>query len=157
MANLEKFYIPQYDKAGIYAVVNRTKMTAYVGQSTNIKKRALQHKTGIQNGTHNVKEINEDKEDEFTFLVLHKFYNEEVAKSKLDFYEKIYMFTLAKAGFKLYNKNDVGYYKNILDIAAYMCNDIAFELGTDENLKDAYFEKYGKHYCYDIKIANNRK
>lgn len=88
MANLEKFYIPQYDKAGIYAVVNRTKMTAYVGQSTNIKKRALQHKTGIQNGTHNVKEINEDKEDEFTFLVLHKFYNEEVAKSKLDFTKK---------------------------------------------------------------------
>ena len=80
MANLEKFYIPQYDKAGIYAVVNRTKMMAYVGQSTNIKKRALQHKTGIQNGTHHVKEINEDKEDEFTFLVLHKFYNEEVAK-----------------------------------------------------------------------------
>lgn len=68
MANLEKFYIPQYNKAGIYAVVNRTKMMAYVGQSTNIKKRALQHKTGIQNGTHNVKEINEDKEDEFTFL-----------------------------------------------------------------------------------------
>lgn len=26
MANLEKFYIPQYNKAGIYAVVNRTKM-----------------------------------------------------------------------------------------------------------------------------------
>ena len=99
MANLEKFYIPQYDKAGIYAVVNRTKMMAYVGQSTNIKKRALQHKTGIQNGTHNVKEINEDKEDEFTFLVLHKFYSEEVAKNKLDFCEKIYMFTLAKAGF----------------------------------------------------------
>ena len=24
-------------------------------------------------------------------------------------------------------------------------------------IKDAYFEKYGKHYCYDIKIANNRK
>lgn len=46
MANLEKFYIPQYDEAGIYAVVNRTKMMAYVGQSTNIKKRALQHKTG---------------------------------------------------------------------------------------------------------------
>lgn len=32
MANLEKFYIPQYDKAGIYAVINRTKMIAYVGQ-----------------------------------------------------------------------------------------------------------------------------
>lgn len=157
MANLEKFYIPQYDKAGIYVVINRTKTKAYVGQSVNIKKRAIQHKTGIRRGNHSVKEINKDSDDEFTFLVLHKFYDDNIPKNKLDFYEKIYMFTLASAGFELYNKNEVGYYKSVLDIAAYICSDVAFEIGTEKNLKDAYFEKYGKHYCYDIKIANNRK
>lgn len=40
MANLEKFIIPQYDKSGIYAIINKDKMKAYIGQSTNIKHRA---------------------------------------------------------------------------------------------------------------------
>lgn len=157
MAKLEKFIVPQYDKSGIYAIINRDKMRAYVGQSTNIKHRAAQHKTKISKAQHDIEKINNDCGDEFSFLVLHRFYDENVSKDKLDLYEKIYMLTLARAGFELYNKNGVGYYKSTDEIAWHICYNMMFNIGTEENLKDAYFEKYGKHYSYDIRVSDNKK
>ena len=157
MANLENFIIPKYDKSGIYAIINRDKIKAYVGQSTNIKQRATQHKMKISKSDHDIEEINKDCKDDFSFLVLHRFYDENVSKCKLDLYEKLYMFTLAKAGFDLYNRNGVGYYKNINEIANNICCDMVFNIGAMENLSDAYFEKYGKHYSYDIKKKENIK
>ena len=32
-----------------------------------------------------------------------------------------------------------------------------YNIGTKENLNDAYFEKYGKNYCYDLRVAKNNK
>lgn len=156
MADLEKFYVPFYDKSGIYAVLNKTKMKAYVGQSTNIKRRAEQHKNKIANAKHDIKEINQDCNDEFSFLVLHKFYDD-VQKQKLDLYEKLYMLTLVRAGFELYNRNETGPRKSLDDIAWRICTDLLFNIGTEENLKDAYIEKYGKHYSYDVRVRENRK
>ena len=157
MANLEKFIVPFYDKSGIYAIINKTKVKAYIGQSTNIKRRAEQHKTKIASRNHDIKEINEDCNDEFSFLVLHKFYNESISKEKLDLYEKLYMLTLARAGFDLYNKNDTGKRNDINDISWRICTDLLFNIGTEENFKDAYFEKYGKHYSYDVRVKENKR
>lgn len=157
MADLSYFFVPQYDKAGIYAVVNRTKMIAYIGQSRNIKRRAEQHKTKIANRKHDVKEINDDFNDDFSFLVLHRFYDESVSDEKLCLYEKLYMLTMIDAGFELYNNNDAGYYKDINSVSWSVCCDLMSYIGTRENVNDAYFDKYGKKYCYDIKIAKNNK
>ena len=157
MADLSKFFIPQYDKAGIYAIVNRTKMIAYVGQSKNIKRRAEQHKTKSANRKHDVKEINKDFDDEFSFLVLHRFYDDNVSDGKLCIFEKLYMLTMLKAGFELYNKNETCNSSGELGVAWSLCCDLMYNIGTKENLNDAYFEKYGKNYCYDLRVAKNNK
>lgn len=157
MADLENFVIPNYDKGGIYAIINKSKMRAYIGQSTRMKQRAMQHKTKIEKAMHEIEEINKDFEDEFSFLVLHRFYDEDVPKGKLDLYEKLYMLTLSRAGFELYNKNGTGHYKSTEEIAWRICCDMMFNIGTDDNLKDAYFEKYKKHYSYDIRVSENKR
>lgn len=156
MAKLSNYFVPSYCKSGIYAVINKSKMIAYVGQSTNIKRRAEQHKSKILNSNHEIEDINKDGDDEFIFLVLHKFYNEDVSKEKLVLYEKLYMLTLVKNGFRLYNKNDVGD-GSLKDISWRICTEIMSCIETENNLRDAYMESCKKHYSFDVVRARNKR
>lgn len=145
------FHIPDYSLAGIYTLVNRDKMKAYVGQSRNIKVRAEQHEKQLSEGTHTNKNILLDKGDDFYFLILHKFYNNKISDEELSFYELMYMFVLSDEGFELYNSN------NSSEIEHRICCNIAFNVGMRDNLKDAYYDQFRKHFSYDVLKAKNKR
>ena len=149
------FDVPSYCQSGIYAIVNRTKMKAYIGQSNNIKYRAVSHEQGIRKGTHPIKELSEDCEDEFGFIILHKTFDE--SKEFMSILEKLYMLTFTISGFYLYNKNEVGFTKSSNEISHHICAEIMSHFGTKETLSDTYFEKFGNQYYYDIRKFNAKK
>ena len=51
------FDIPVYCGSGVYAIVNRSKMKAYIGKSGNIKYRAIEHENKIREGKHEIEEL----------------------------------------------------------------------------------------------------
>lgn len=143
------FDVPIYCGSGVYAIVNRSKMKAYIGKSGNIKYRAIEHEKKIREGKHEIEELSNDKNDDLAFIVLHKIYdkNEEL----LSMLEELYMFTFSKNGFYLYNKNGAGYYKNSSEIALGICARLSSYFYTKENMMDGYFEKFGNQYHFDIR------
>lgn len=143
------FDIPVYCGSGVYAIVNRSKMKAYIGKSGNIKYRAIAHQKKIREGKHEIEELSNDNNDDLAFIVLHKIYdkNEEL----LSMLEELYMFTFSKNGFYLYNKNGAGYYKNSSEIALGICARLSSYFYTKENMMDGYFEKFGNQYHFDIR------
>ena len=143
------FDIPIYCGSGVYAIVNRNKMKAYIGKSGNIKYRAIEHEKKIREGKHEIEELSNDRNDELAFIILHKVYdkNEEL----LSLLEELYMFTFSKNGFYLYNKNGAGYYKNFSEIALGICARLSSYFYTKENMMDGYFEKFGNQYHFDIR------
>lgn len=143
------FDIPIYCGSGVYAIVNRNKMKAYIGKSGNIKYRAIEHEKKIREGKHEIEELSNDNNDDLAFIVLHKIYdkNEEL----LSMLEELYMFTFSKNGFYLYNKNGAGYYKNSSEIALGICARLSSYFYTKENMMDGYFEKFGNQYHFDIR------
>ena len=67
------FDVPIYCGSGVYAIVNRSKMKAYIGKSGNIKYRAIEHEKKIREGKHEIEELSNDKNDDLAFIVLHKY------------------------------------------------------------------------------------
>lgn len=124
------FDIPSYCQSGIYAIVNRTKMKAYIGQSDNIKYRAISPEQGIRKRNHPIKEMSEDCEDEFGFIILHKTF--ERSKDFMSLLEKLYMLTFVYSGFCLYNRNEVGFSKSSYEISHHICDEIMSHFGTKE-------------------------
>lgn len=149
------FDIPTYDNTGIYAIINRTKMKAYVGQSHNIKYRAISHENKIRNRNHEIKELSEDFQDEFAFVILHKTYDN--SKELLSLLEKVYMLTFVDSGFYLYNRNDVGFYKSSYEISHNICVDIMSYFGTKETMMDAYFDKFRNQCHWDMRSVRAKE
>lgn len=66
------FKIPDYTGGGVYAILNIEDRKAYIGQSSNIKKRADQHEKALMNGTHQNKGLNLDRGKKLKFIILKK-------------------------------------------------------------------------------------
>ena len=149
------FDIPIYCGSGVYAIVNRNKMKAYIGKSGNIKYRAIEHEKKIREGKHEIEELSNDNNDDLAFIVLHKIYdkNEEL----LSMLEELYMFTFSKKGFYLYNKNGAGYYKNSSEIALGICARLSSYFYIKENMMDGYFEKFGNQYHFDMRSVRAKE
>lgn len=155
MIKEKMFDIPVYCGSGVYAIVNRSKMKAYIGKSGNIKYRAIAHQKKIREGKHEIEELSNDRNDELAFIVLHKTFdkNEEL----LLLLEELYMLTFSENGFYLYNKNGVGYYKKPADIALGICTRLTSHFYTKENMMDGYFEKFGNQYHFDMKSVRAKE
>ena len=149
------FDIPVYCGSGVYAIVNRSKMKAYIGKSGNIKYRAIEHEKKIREGKHEIDELSHDNNDDLAFIVLHKIYdkNEEL----LSMLEVLNMLTFSENGFCLYNKNGTGYYKNPSEIALGICARLSSYFYTKENMMDGYFEKFGNQYHFDMRSVRAKE
>lgn len=148
------FEIPSYSGTGIYAIINRTKMKAYIGQSHNIKYRAIAHENKIKNRNHEIDEISEDFEDEFGFVVLHKTFDNN--PEFLSLLEELYMLTFVDNGFYLYNKNGAGF-GNSNAICRHIAFGIASHFSTKENMIDEYFNKFGNQYHFDMRSVRAKE
>lgn len=93
------FDIPEYNGAGIYAIVNKDDKRVYVGQSSNIRNRAIQHHNALINGNHQNQFLNFDRKKRFKFVILDKLYSTTI----LTVFEKIYMISFEECGWQLYN------------------------------------------------------
>ena len=150
------FAIPKYERSGIYAIINRTKGIAYVGESTNVKTRATQHKSQIKQGKHPIEELNRDKEDALCFVILHKFYDKTPTQEELNFYEKLYMYEFSDNGYKLYNQQSMSEWETTAHIACWIAGQICFDISALDNIKDAYFEKYQSNFKVDCNNARKK-
>ena len=149
------FDIPIYCGSGVYAIVNRNKMKAYIGKSGNIKYRAIEHEKKIREGKHEIEELSNDNNDDLAFIVLHKVYdkNEEL----LSLLEELYMLIFSENGFYLYNKNGAGYFKNPSEIALGICARLSSYFYAKENMMDGYFEKFGNQYHFDMRSVRAKE
>jgi hypothetical protein len=138
----ELFEMPDYEGAGVYALVNIVDFKAYIGASKKIKNRARSHENAIKTKTHCNKGINEDSEKHFKFIVLQKV-DKEVEPWILHLLEKMYMLEMSCLGFELYNiqpQRSVGSYKDMcIDIA----QDVIYNNGTKQRIETEIKEKYG--------------
>ena len=66
--------IPAYKGAGIYAIMNREKMSVYIGQTTDINARAKQHDEQLTSKTHVNKALQQDADNgtKLNFIVLQR-------------------------------------------------------------------------------------
>ena len=136
------FEIPDYDGAGIYAIVNAEKLMCYVGSTKNIKKRAEQHRKSLIDGNHPNKSLQKDSNYELAFIVLQKF--DDISKEDLKLAEKVYMVAMIRHDFKLYNKIPQNDKENIC--YSIVC-DLFHRLGAytriEEQIKNTYKMKVG--------------
>ena len=96
-------YIPDYDGAGIYALVNIFNGKMYVGSSTNIRQRIIFHDAQLRNGYHNSHFKDALKEGaRFTVIILEKF--NEPTRFELLKRERYYV--------GLFNSREDGYNRN---------------------------------------------
>lgn len=146
------FDIPTYPGTGIYAIINRTKMKVYVGQSHNIKYRAISHENKIKNGNHEIEELSKDFEDEFAFVVLHKTF--ENNQKFLSLLEELYMLTFVDNGFYLYNRNGNG---DSNSLCRRIALDIASHFNTKETMMDEYFNKFNNPYHCDMRSVRAKE
>lgn len=93
----------KYDGQGVYAIICISELKAYVGSSSNIRKRAKAHQTALKRGKHPVIELQKDynKGLNFDFVILEK--SEEYDTRKLLFKEYCHMYKLLNGDFELYN------------------------------------------------------
>lgn len=141
------FEIPDYDGAGIYAIVNIEDFGVYVGSSRNIRTRAMQHEKAMRDRKHTVADLNQDGANDF--LILCKT-EKDIENWKLRTLEWLYMLCF-KERFKLYNqapkdKSTNGFYRDIT------LNLIA-GLNIRDEVENKILERYGNH-SWDLR---NRK
>lgn len=155
MAKQGKFLnIPFFKGPAIYAILNRDKMTVYVGQTQNVNKRAWQHDEQMSNNRHFNQSIQNDvnRGENLDFIVLHRM-PENTTEKELKLLEKLFMLEFINRGFKLYNQT----MNTRNDLMSNIIFDIAFDYHINEIITDAYMTKYNKHFCYDIEVCNNKK
>lgn len=152
----EKFLFnrPVYGGCAIYAIMNRKKMTVYVGQTTNLKNRAKQHDEQLYKGNHVNKELqlSAKQGETLDFITLLRLPTG-TSEDELKLLEKLFMFDFLNAGFTLYNET-------MNDRQVVMQNIVmmlSMHYRTREMVSDAYMDKYNKHYCYDIELLRNGK
>lgn len=94
------FEIPETESNGVYAILNAEENRVYVGQTSNLRKRATQHMNALKNGNHQNILLNFDRNKKFYFkIILENVKNPEI----LPFLEKIYMQVYINLGYQLYN------------------------------------------------------
>lgn len=94
------FEIPETESNGVYAIINAEENRAYVGQTSNLRKRATQHMNALKNGNHQNILLNFDRKKKFYFkIILENVKNPEI----LPFLEKVYMQEYINSGYQLYN------------------------------------------------------
>lgn len=155
MAKQGKFLnIPFFKGPAIYAILNRDKMTVYVGQTQNVNKRALQHDEQMSNNRHFNQSIQNDvnRGENLDFIVLHRM-PENTTEKELKLLEKLFMLEFINSGFKLYNQT-MNTRENLM---SNIIIDMMLEYRINEIITDTYIEKYNKHFCYDITVLNNKK
>ena len=81
------FEIPETESNGVYAILNAEENRVYVGQTSNLRKRATQHMNALKSGNHQNILLNFDRNKKFYFkIILENVKNPEI----LPFLEKIY-------------------------------------------------------------------
>jgi group I intron endonuclease len=95
------------DNCGIYIIKNKVNCKCYIGQSVNIKKRFIWHKSLLQRNKHYndylQKSFNKHGLENFEFSTYI-----EVDRNELNDYEILVIRLLKDDGIKLYNANDGG-------------------------------------------------
>ena len=102
MNELKYHKIPQYRGAGVYAIFNIIDMMVYVGETTNINKRAKQHLHLLRLGKHPILKLQNDVSKNLRFVVLKKIPDHEVNNIRIT--EKVFILKMYEYGFRLYNK-----------------------------------------------------
>lgn len=148
------FKIPVYKGAGIYAIMNREKMSVYIGQTTDINARAKQHDEQLTSKTHVNKALQQDADNgtKLNFIVLQRL-PEDTKENELKLLEKLFMLDFVNSGFVLYNQT-MNTRENLM---VNIILEISKGYHISEIISDAYMLEYGKHYCYDIEVYKNRK
>ena len=110
----EIFKIPQNDNAGIYMLFNINNKKAYIGQTTNFKRRAIQHREQLLNNAHLNKKVQKDFNNgmEFCFVILEEV--EAIRKKELRMLELQYIFNFHFKFMKLYNQETIEQTKDLL-------------------------------------------
>lgn len=96
------YSIPKSKQSGIYMIYNMTNHKAYIGQTSNFKKRAIQHSMNLYSGKHSNKELQKDYDNgcQFAFTILENTIDNH---SFLLLREKMYMYAFLRKYIKLYN------------------------------------------------------
>ena len=109
------FKIPDYAGGGVYAILNIEDRKAYIGQSSNLKKRAEQHDKALKNGTHQNKGLNLDRGKKLKFIILKRINDHDFRR----ILECVYMQSFLSHKVKLYNNQpkrvmqDKNFYEHI--------------------------------------------
>lgn len=153
MSKNEVIEIPNYDGAGIYAIINIEDFGVYVGSSHNIRKRAIQHGSAMKSKYHTIEQLNKD--GAFDFVVLAEF-GADYEEWQLRVHEWMYMYCFKEKGFKLYNKYPKPQTKEKF------FDDIALDTIRGLKIRDVIENKvhdmYGVHSWYlKIRKSENRR
>ena len=145
------FEVPKYKGACIYAIVNIEDLKIYVGSTKNAQKRARNHEYCIRNRQHVVKEINEDAEKRFDFVILQKV-SSDTQTWLLHVLEKMFMLVISSNGWKLYNVQPkcVGDYRG-------MCVDIAQTFVGENNTRNKFEKSFKQKFGIDSWIIKAMK
>lgn len=148
---IDYFEIPKYKGAGIYAIVNWEDFTCYVGSSMNIKQRARNHKTTLNNGKHINKGLQEAKNNNkiLRFVVLCKL-DSNINKDELLLLEYIYMLGMKHKCFNLYNtipKEQIGPLTGET-IAHHIVCQVLGMAKTSDNIEKSIIDIYGINTGY---------
>ena len=105
--NSKDFEVTKNKNAGIYMLYNITEHKAYIGCTSNLSTRAMQHRCRLRAGKHGNKKLQEDynKGCEFVFAVL-----EEIEKGNKDLLlerESLHILTFHARDVFLYNHSDI--------------------------------------------------
>lgn len=141
---LKNFTIPQYQGAGIYAIINYDEAKIYIGKTSNIKRRAEQHKKALETGTHPNYFLSKDSTKKLCFLVLRKV--PENYKWLLNLLEKLYMYQSLDSGFTLYNIQGC---ESPVDIRINIVFEVLYTFGIRERFEKAISENQ-KHSVKEI-------
>lgn len=132
--------ISEYNGPGIYAIENRRTGKAYVGSTTEIRRRLLVHLNHLRKGDHTTRKLQyawkASGEDAFEFKILDK-----VPEAELAVAEQKWMNTYEDAG-RLYNAVKTAVRKNsfsekrkyIRDVRAKLEKEIVVEVSDAEKL-----------------------
>lgn len=102
MNELKYYKMPHYQGAGVYAIFNVIDMMVYVGETTNIKKRAHQHLYLLKTGKHPISKLQNDVNKNLRFVILKRVSDYEVNNIRIA--EMVFILKMHEYGFRLYNK-----------------------------------------------------
>lgn len=109
------FEIPANAKAGIYMLFNINNRKAYIGETNNFQRRAIQHSSQLLNNAHSNKKVQNDFNNgmEFCFVILEEV-GENCTKEELRILELQYIFTFRSKFMELYNLETIEQAKDLL-------------------------------------------